>query len=38
MLLGKTEYLILYYACILREAVLKAVFLGSVNNLRLCVT
>lgn len=38
MLLGETEYLILYYACILCEAVLKAVFLGSVSNLRLCVT
>lgn len=38
MLLRETEYLTLYYVCILCEAVLKAVFLGSVSNLKLCVT
>lgn len=38
MLLGETEYLTLYYACMLCEAVLKAVVLGSVSNLRLCAT
>lgn len=38
MLLRETEYLTLYYACVLCEAVLKTVFLGSVSNLRLCVT
>lgn len=38
MLLGETEHLTLYYACVLCEAVLKAVFLGSISNLGVCVT
>lgn len=32
MLLEETEHLTLYFACLLCEAILKAVFLGSVTS------